>query len=43
MPGLWKFRYILCGLAALGFLALAVADADAARRSGGFGSRGVRL
>src|SRR5688572_30755563 len=43
MPGLWKFRYVLCGLAALGFLALAVAEADAARRSGGgFGSRGNR-
>lgn len=44
MPGLWKFRYVLCGLAALGFLALAVAEADAARRGGfgGFGSRGSK-
>lgn len=44
MPGFWKFRYVLCGVAALGFLALAMADADAARRGGGggFGSRGNR-
>jgi predicted lipid-binding transport protein (Tim44 family) len=43
MPGLWKFRYILCGLAALAFLSLAVAEADARRGgSGGFGSRGSR-
>ena len=44
MPGLFKFRYILCGLAAVALLVLAVAEADAARRGGGggFGSRGSR-
>jgi predicted lipid-binding transport protein (Tim44 family) len=43
MPGLWRFRYILCALGAVAFLALAVAEADAARRGGGgFGSRGSR-
>ena len=42
MPSFWKYRYVLCGLAALGFLALAVAEADAARRGGGFGSRGSK-
>lgn len=41
MPVLWKFRYLLCGLAAVSFLALAVAEADA-RRGGSFGSRGSR-
>jgi predicted lipid-binding transport protein (Tim44 family) len=40
MPGLWKFRYVLSGLAAAALLAMTVIDADAARRSGGFGSRG---
>lgn len=40
MPGLWKFRYVLSGLAAVALLAVTVIDADAARRSGGFGSRG---
>lgn len=44
MPGLWKFRHILCGLAAVALLVFAVAEADAARRGGfgGFGSRGSR-
>lgn len=37
------FRFVLCGLAAAALLILAVAEADAARRSGGgFGSRGNR-
>lgn len=40
MPGKMQIRFILCGLAAAAMLVLAVADADAARRSGGFGSRG---
>ena len=42
MPGKMQIRLILCGLAAAAMLVLAVADADAARRSGGFGSRGNR-
>ncbi|HWV51547.1 TIM44-like domain-containing protein [Pseudorhodoplanes sp.] len=42
MPGLWKFRYILSGLAAVALLTATVIDADAARRSGGFGSRGSK-
>lgn len=42
MPGLWKFRYILSGLAAFALLAVTVIDADAARRGGGFGSRGSK-
>ena len=44
MPGLWKFRYILSGLAAFALLATTVIDADAARRGGfgGFGSRGSK-
>jgi predicted lipid-binding transport protein (Tim44 family) len=42
MPGLWKFRYILSGLAAVALLAVTVIDADAARRGGGFGSRGSK-
>jgi predicted lipid-binding transport protein (Tim44 family) len=44
MPGLWKFRYVLSGLAAIALLAAMVIDADAARRGGfgGFGSRGSR-
>jgi predicted lipid-binding transport protein (Tim44 family) len=43
MPALWKFRHVLCGLAALALLIFAVAEADAARRGGGgFGSRGSR-
>lgn len=42
MPGFWKFRYILGGLAAIALLAVTVIDADAARRSGGFGSRGSK-
>lgn len=42
MPGLWKFRYVLSGLAAVALLAVTVIDADAARRSGGFGSRGSK-
>lgn len=45
MPGKSAFRFILCGFAAVALLVLAVADADAARRSGssgGFGSRGDR-
>jgi predicted lipid-binding transport protein (Tim44 family) len=44
MPGLWKFRYILGGLAAVALLAVTVIDADAARRGGfgGFGSRGSK-
>lgn len=42
MPGLWKIRYILSGLAAIALLAVTVIDADAARRSGGFGSRGSK-
>ncbi|ARQ03046.1 hypothetical protein CAK95_18300 [Pseudorhodoplanes sinuspersici] len=37
-----QIRLILCGLAAAAMLVLAVADADAARRGGGFGSRGSR-
>ena len=36
------FRYVLYGLAAVAVMVLAVAEADAARRSGGFGSRGDR-
>ncbi len=40
MLGKMQIRFILCGLAAAAMLVLAVADADAARRSGGFGSRG---
>jgi predicted lipid-binding transport protein (Tim44 family) len=44
MPGLWKFRYVLSGLAAVTLLAVTVIDADAARRGGfgGFGSRGSK-
>ena len=44
MPVLWKFRYILSGLAAFALLATTVIDADAARRGGfgGFGSRGSK-
>jgi predicted lipid-binding transport protein (Tim44 family) len=43
MPGLWKFRYVLSGLAAIALLAVTVIDADAARRGGGgFGSRGSK-
>jgi len=44
MLGLWKFRYILSGLAAFALLATTVIDADAARRGGfgGFGSRGSK-
>jgi predicted lipid-binding transport protein (Tim44 family) len=44
MSGLWKFRYILSGLAAVALLAVTVIDADAARRGGfgGFGSRGSK-
>lgn len=44
MPVLWKFRYILSGLAAIALLAVTVIDADAARRGGfgGFGSRGSK-
>jgi predicted lipid-binding transport protein (Tim44 family) len=42
MPVLWKFRYILSGLAAFALLAVTVLDADAARRGGGFGSRGSK-
>jgi predicted lipid-binding transport protein (Tim44 family) len=42
MPGLWKFRYVLSGLAAVALLAVTVIDADAARRGGGFGSRGSK-
>jgi predicted lipid-binding transport protein (Tim44 family) len=44
MPVLWKFRYLLSGLAAFALLAVTVIDADAARRSGsgGFGSRGSK-
>ena len=42
MPGKMQIRLILCGLAAVAMLVLAVADADAARRGGGFGSRGNR-
>jgi predicted lipid-binding transport protein (Tim44 family) len=42
MPGKMQIRLILCGLAAAAMLVLAVADADAARRGGGFGSRGSR-
>jgi predicted lipid-binding transport protein (Tim44 family) len=42
MPVLWKFRYILGGLAAFALLAVTVFDADAARRGGGFGSRGSK-
>jgi predicted lipid-binding transport protein (Tim44 family) len=42
MPVLWKFRYILSGLAAFALLAVTVIDADAARRGGGFGSRGSK-
>ncbi len=41
MPGLWKFRYILSGLAAFALLAATVIDADA-RRGGSFGSRGSK-
>lgn len=38
-----RFHLVLCGLAAAAMLVLAVAEADAARRSGGgFGSRGSR-
>ena len=43
MPGLWKFRYILSGLAAFALLAATVIDADARRGGfGGFGSRGSK-
>jgi predicted lipid-binding transport protein (Tim44 family) len=42
MPGFWKFRYVLSGLAAVALLAVTVIDADAARRGGGFGSRGSK-
>jgi predicted lipid-binding transport protein (Tim44 family) len=43
MPGLWKIRYVLSGLAAIALLAVTVFDADAARRGGGgFGSRGSK-
>lgn len=42
MPARFMFRYALCGLAAVALLVLAVAEADAARRGGGFGSRGAR-
>ncbi len=43
MPGLWKFRYILSGLAAVALLAATVMDADARRGGfGGFGSRGSK-
>jgi predicted lipid-binding transport protein (Tim44 family) len=43
MPGLWKFRYILGGLAAVALLAASVIDADARRGGfGGFGSRGSK-
>ena len=42
MLGKIQFRWFLCGLAAVAMLVLAVADADAARRGGGFGSRGSR-
>ena len=42
MPVLWKFRYVLSGLAAIALLAVTVIDADAARRGGGFGSRGSK-
>jgi len=41
MPGKVQMRFILCGLAAIAMLVLAVAEADA-RRGGGFGSRGSR-
>ena len=43
MPGLWKFRYVLSGLAAVALLAVTVIDADARRGGfGGFGSRGAK-
>ena len=42
MRGQSMFRYVLYGLAAIAVMVLAVAEADAARRSGGFGSRGDR-
>lgn len=42
MPGKMQIRFIFCGLAAAAMLVLAIAEADAARRSGGFGSRGSR-
>jgi predicted lipid-binding transport protein (Tim44 family) len=37
-----RIHVVLCGLAAAALLVLAVSEADAARRSGGFGSRGSR-
>ncbi len=42
MRGKMQIRFILCGLAAAAMLILAVAEADAARRGGGFGSRGSK-
>ena len=41
MRGKMQIRFILCGLAAVAMLVLAVAEADA-RRGGSFGSRGSR-